>query len=88
MGALIKIQDESNRRTMCGPCFGHKRAMFLPFLGKGATGYTQKCEIWHGTSVGILIKIQEEPIRMTMCGPCFGHKRVMFWPFLVKGAIG
>ena len=62
--------------------------MIWPFLEKGATGYTQKCEIWHGTSVGILIKIQEEPIRMTMCGPCFGHKRVMFWPFLVKGAIG
>ena len=45
-----------------GPCFGHKRAMFWPFLGKGATGYTQHCEIQHGTSFSTMVKDQEEPI--------------------------
>ena len=36
------------RKNQCeGPCFGPKRAMFWPFLGKKATGYTQECEIWH-----------------------------------------
>ena len=52
--------------TMGGPCFGHKRAMFWPFLEKGATGYTQQCEIWHGTTLGIVIKIQKEPILKTI----------------------
>ena len=73
---------------MWGPCFGHKRATFWPFLRKGTTGYTWQCEIWHGTSLGTLIKIQEEPIWRTMWGPCFGHKRATFWPFLGKGATG
>ena len=36
--------------------------MFWPFLEKGATGYTQQREFWHGTSLGTWIKIQEEPI--------------------------
>ena len=62
--------------------------MVWPFLGKGATGYTHKCEIWHETSLGTLIKIQEEPILRTMLGPCFGHKSAKFWPILEKGAIG
>ena len=60
--------------------------MFWPFLGKGATGYTQQCEIWHGTSLGTLIKIQEEPVLRTMGRPCFGHKRAIFWPYIGKGA--
>ena len=60
--------------------------MFWPFLGKGATGYTQQYEIGHGASLGTLIKIQEEPIQRTLRGPCFGQKRAMFWPFLGKGA--
>ena len=59
--------------------------MFWLFLGKGATGYTQQCEIWHGTSLGTLIKIQEEPILRTRSGPCFDHKGYI-WPFLGKGA--
>ena len=62
--------------------------MFWPFLGKGATGYTQQCEIWHDTSLGILIEIKEEPILRTMSGPCFGYKKAIFWPFLGKGATG
>ena len=71
-----------------GPCFSNKRAVFWPFLGKGATGYTQQCQILHGTSLGTLIKIQEEPMIRTMWGPCIGHKRAMFLPFLGKGATG
>jgi len=38
----------------------------LPFLGKGATGYTQQCEIWLGTSLSKLIEIEKEPILRTM----------------------
>ena len=75
---MINIQEESIWRTMWGPCFGHKRPMFWPFLGKGAAGYTQQCEIWHGTSLGTLITIQEELILRTMWGPCFGHKGPYF----------
>ena len=75
---MIKIQEESIWRTMCGPCFGHKRAMFWPFLGKGATGETQQCEIWHRTSLGTMIKIQKEPILRTKWEPHFSHK----WPYL------
>ena len=52
-------------RTMWGPCFCHKGAMFWPFLGMGAMGYTQQCEIWHGTSLGTLIRIQEKSTLLT-----------------------
>ena len=38
LGILIKIQEEPIRMTMCGPSFGHKSAMFWPFLVKGAIG--------------------------------------------------
>ena len=85
---MIKIQEEPIWRTMWGPCFGHKRAIFWPFLGKVATGYTQQYEIWHGTSLGTLIEIQEKQIWRTMWGPCFGQKRAIFWPFLGKGDYG
>ena len=51
-------------------------------------GYTQQCEIWHGTSLGTLIKIQEEPTLRTIRGPYFCHKRAMLRPFLGKGATG
>ena len=57
LGTLIKIQEEPILRTMGGPSFGYKRAIFWPFLGKGANKYTQWCEIWHGTSLGTFIKI-------------------------------
>ena len=43
--------------------------MFWPFPGKGATGWTQQCEIWHGTSLGTMIEISEETF-----------KKTMFWP--------
>ena len=33
MGTKIKIQEEPIWRTMWGPCFGHKRVIFRPFLG-------------------------------------------------------
>ena len=52
------------RNVFChrGPHFGHKRAMFWPFLGKEAKGFGQQSENWHGASLGILVNIQEEPI--------------------------
>ena len=37
LGILIIIQEKIIWRTMWGPCFGHKRAIFWPFRGKGAT---------------------------------------------------
>ena len=41
-----------------GPCEDHVLviigAIFWPFVGDGATGYTQQCEIWNGTSLRIL----------------------------------
>ena len=36
-------------------------------------GYTQNCEIWQGTSLGILIMIQEK-------NNLKDHVRTMFWP--------
>ena len=68
------------------PSFGHKRALFWQYLGKGATEYTQQCEIWHGTSLSKLIKIPPEPIQRTMWGPSFGHKMAISLPFLGMGA--
>ena len=38
IGTIIKIQEKPICRIMRGPCFGHKRAIFWPFLGKGARG--------------------------------------------------
>ena len=45
LGTLIKIQEEPIWRTMWGPCFGHKRAIFWPFLGKGDYGIHP--ELWN-----------------------------------------
>ena len=45
LGTLIKIQEEPIWRTMWGPCFGHKRAIFWPFLGKGHHGIHP--ELWN-----------------------------------------
>ena len=73
LGTLI-IQEESIWRTIWGPSFGHKRAIFWPFLGKWKMGYTQKCEIWHRAFPGIFIKIQEEKIWRAIWGPYFGHE--------------
>ena len=84
-GTFIMIQEEPIWRTMWGPCFGHERVIFWPFLGKGASGYNQQCKIWHKTCLGTLLRIQKEPIWRTMWGSCLGHKRAIFWPFLGKG---
>ena len=84
LGTLIMIQEEPIWRTMWGPCFGHKRAIFWPFLGKGDDRNTQNCEILHGASLGTLIMIQENQCE----GPCFCHWRAIFWPFLGKGDYG
>ena len=71
------------------------QGIFWPFLGKGATKYTQQCDIWHGAALGTSIKIQEESIWRTMWGPCFDNKVVISWPHLgllnhwvVKGKTG
>ena len=76
------------KNQLGGPCFGNRRAIFWQFLRNGATGYTQKCEMWHVTSMDTLIKIQEVPNWRTLWGPGFGHKRAIFWLYLVKGATG
>ena len=70
---------------MWGSCIGLKRAIFWPFLGEVATGYTRQCEILHGTPLGTLIKTQEEPILRTMWGQCFGHKGPYFGCFVERG---
>ena len=56
--------------------FQPQRAIFWPFLGEGATGFSKQSEIFHGASLGTLIGIQEVPFE----GPCLGHKEVIFWP--------
>ena len=76
---MIMIQEEPILKTIWGPCFGHKRAIFWLFLGKVATGYTQQCKLWLWTSLGLLIKNQEKIICRIIWGPCFGHKRAIFW---------
>ena len=38
LGILIIIQEEPILRTIWGLCFGHKRAIFWPFLGEGDHG--------------------------------------------------
>ena len=74
-------------RTMWGPCLGHKRATLWPFLGEGATGFSQQSEIWHGASLGTLIRIQrthlKDQVRTNFC-----HKRAIFLQFLGKGDYG
>ena len=46
----------------------------------GTAGYTQNCEIWHGSSLGTFIMIQEDPFEgpgedhvLALKGPYFGH---------------
>ena len=45
LGTLIKIQEEQIWRNRWGPCFGHKGAIFWPFLGKGYYGIHP--ELWN-----------------------------------------
>ena len=56
LDTLIKIQEAPIWRTMWGPCFGHKRAIFWPFLGKVYYGIHPELEIFKG-SEGIFQKI-------------------------------
>ena len=65
-----RINFKDHVRTMFWPY----RAIFWPFLWKEASGYTQQCEIWHGSSLGTLITIQDKPILRSRWGPCFGYK--------------
>ena len=64
---LVKSPEHPIRMSMLG-------AMIWTFLAKGATGYTQQCEIWHEAYLGTLIMTQEVTIRLTMGGPCLGLK--------------
>ena len=47
LGTLIMIQEEPIQRNRGGPCFGHKSAIFWPFLGKGDYGIGPEFLIWH-----------------------------------------
>ena len=62
LGTLIIINEKSIGRTMFGPCFGYKRAIFGHFYEMGTMGNNQNWEIGHGASLGTLIMIQEKPI--------------------------
>ena len=66
------------RKNQCeGPCEDHvlaiKGTYFSHLWERGIMGYTQNCEIWHGSSLGTLIMIHEEPIWWTMFWPWEGH---------------
>ena len=82
LGTLIMIQEEPIWRNRWGPCFGHKGAIFWPFLGKGDYGIHP--ELWNlaWSIPGHIDYESGEPIWGTMWGPCLGHKGVIFWPFL------
>ena len=77
LGTLIKIQEEPIWRTIWGPCFGHKRAIFWPFLGK--VDYWIHPELWC-LAWTIPGKIDYDSGRTNLKG----HKRVIFWSFLSK----
>ena len=88
LGTLIISQEKPIWRTMWGPCFGHKRAVFWPFLGKGDYGIHP--ELWnlawslpgHIDYDSGRIKWKEQ-VRTIFC-----HERAIFWPFIGKGDNG
>ena len=69
LGTLIKIQEEPIWRTMWGPCFGHNRAIFLPFIVKG--DYQIHPELWN-LAWTIPVNINYDSGR-TNEGPCEYH---------------
>ena len=73
LGTYIMIKEEPIRRTMWGPCFGHKRAIFWPFLGK--VDFWIHPELWNlaGSIPG---KMVYDKGRINLKD----HVRTMFWP--------
>ena len=84
LGTLIMIQEATIWKTMWGPCFGHKRAIFRPFLGKGDYGIHP--ELWNlaWSIPGHIDYNSGRTIWRPIWGQCFGHKRAIFCPFLEK----
>ena len=74
----IMIQEEPIWRTMGGTTFGHKRAIFWPFLGKGDNGIHP--ELWN-LAWSIPGYNDYDSGRTTLKD----HLRTMFWPY--KGHI-
>ena len=73
IGTLIKIQEEPILRTMWGPSFGHKRAVFWPFLGKVNYGIHPK--FWN-LAWSIPGQFDYDSGRTNFKD----HVRTMFWP--------
>ena len=78
LGTMIMIQEEPIWRTMWGPCFGHKRAIFGPFLGK--EDYWIHLESWM-LAWSILGHIDYNSGRTNLKD----QVRTMFWSFLRNG---
>ena len=70
---LTMIQEEPIWRTMWGPYFGHKRAIFWPFLGRG--NYGMHPELWN-LAWSIPGHINYDSGRTNPRD----HVRTMFWP--------
>ena len=68
------IQEGPIWRTMWGPCFGHKRAIFWPFPGK--EDYRIHPEIWN-LAWSIPGHIDYDSGRTNLKN----HVRTMFWPW-------
>ena len=81
LGTLIMIQEEPIWRTIWGSCFGHKRAIFWSFLGKGE--YRIHPEFWNLAWI-IPGHIDYNSERTNLKD----QVRIMFWPFLGKESTG
>ena len=91
LGTLIINREKPIWRTMWGPCFSQKRAIFWPFLGKLKISVNKdarnlKFSLEHPWAGWLrFMKNQFE-------GPCRDHllaiKRAIFWPFLGQGDYG
>ena len=87
-GTLIMNQEEPIWRTMLGPCFGHKRAIFGPFLGKA--DYGKHPGLWN-LAWSIPWHIDYDTRRTNLkdyVRTIFCHRKAIFWPFLGKGDYG
>ena len=73
LGTLIIIQEKTIWRTMWRPCFGHKMALFWPFLGKGDYGIHP--EFWNLAWI-IPGHIDYDSGKNNLKD----HVRTMFWP--------
>ena len=73
LGTLIMIQEEPIWKTLWGPRFGHKRAIFWPFLEK--VDYGINPELWNlAWSIPRHIDYNSGNTNLK------DHVRTMFWP--------